>query len=53
MQRAHPEEYSFVPQTWVLPAEYPLSTYQLSEDLCNLIFYIHVAVESALYCTPL
>ena len=53
MQRAHPEEYSFVPQTWVLPAEYPLSTYLLSEDLCNLIFYIHVAVESALYCTPL
>ena len=24
MQRAHPEEYNFVPQTWVLPAEYPL-----------------------------
>lgn len=22
MQRAHPEEYNFVPQTWVLPAEY-------------------------------
>ena len=24
MQRAHPEEYNFIPQTWVLPAEYPL-----------------------------
>ena len=48
MQRAHPEEYSFVPQTWVLPAEYPLSTYLLSEDLYNLIFYIHVAVVTAL-----
>ena len=23
MQRAHPEEYNFTPQTWVLPAEYP------------------------------
>lgn len=22
MQRAHPEEYNFTPQTWVLPAEY-------------------------------
>lgn len=22
MQRAHPEEYNFIPQTWVLPAEY-------------------------------
>ena len=25
MQRAHPEEYNFTPQTWVLPAEYPFS----------------------------
>lgn len=23
MQRAHPDEYSFTPQTWVIPAEYP------------------------------
>jgi len=22
MQKAHPEEYNFTPQTWVLPAEY-------------------------------
>ena len=24
MQRAHPDEYNFIPQTWVLPAEYPV-----------------------------
>ena len=24
MQRAHPDEYNFIPQTWVIPAEYPL-----------------------------
>ena len=29
MQRAHPEEYNFTPQTWVFPAEYPFSLFCL------------------------
>ena len=33
MQRAHPEEYNFIPQTWVLPAEYPLQSF--CETLVN------------------
>lgn len=35
MQRAHPEEYNFVPQTWVLPAEYPLKIILKLFSQCN------------------
>jgi len=32
MQKAHPEEYNFTPQTWVLPAEYPFNLFAIKFD---------------------
>lgn len=41
MQRAHPEEYSFIPQTWFLPAEYALST-NILWDTSSLILLLQL-----------
>ena len=41
MEKAFPEDYNFVPGTWILPAEYPFNfvqSYVFSNYIQNLFY---------------